>query len=63
MNDSKETVSFRYNRTDAHKNSQGLWRHVHDLHRFKPGRGPSTEREKWTRVSSLTEMQSTTDTY
>ena len=31
-----EMVSFKHNRTDMHMNSQGLWPHIQDLHRFKP---------------------------
>lgn len=34
--DSKETVSFRQNRTDLHINSEGLWQRIQDRHKFKP---------------------------
>lgn len=35
VNDSKETVSCRHNRADAHMNSQTLWKCLQYLHRLK----------------------------
>lgn len=35
MDESKEIMSSRYNRIDAHINSQRLWQHTQGLHRFK----------------------------
>ena len=35
MDDSKETVSSRHDRPDAHINSQSLWQHAQGLHRSK----------------------------
>lgn len=35
MDDSKEIVSFRHSKTDAHMNLQSLWPHTQDLHRAK----------------------------
>lgn len=36
VDDYKETMSFRHNRTDSFINSQRLWQHTQHLHRFKP---------------------------
>ena len=36
----KETVSSRTNKTDAHMNMQRLWQHAQGQHRFKPGKIP-----------------------
>lgn len=47
MDDCKETMSFRHNRTDSFINSQRLWQHTQNLHRFKPEGIPSTETGKW----------------
>lgn len=41
MDDSKEILSSRHNRTDAHKNSQRLWKHNQVSCRFEPDRSPS----------------------
>lgn len=35
VNSSKETVSSRENRADTHMNSERLWHHTQDLHRFR----------------------------
>ena len=35
IDDSKETVSSRYSRTDAHVNSHRLWQCAQGLHSFK----------------------------
>lgn len=48
MDDSKEMVSARQNRTDAHMSSQRLLQNSQDLHRFKSSPDPSIERENWT---------------
>lgn len=43
---SKGTVSFRHNRTNAHKNSQRMWQHEHSLHRLMLDE-VSVLRRKW----------------
>lgn len=35
MDNTKETVSPKHNRTDAHLNAQRLWPHAQGLYRFK----------------------------
>jgi hypothetical protein len=32
----KDQCPFRYDRADTDMNSQRLWQHAQDLHRFKP---------------------------
>lgn len=46
VDDSKETVSSRHNRTDAYTNPRRL-----AASRVKAAQGPSTERGKWTQGS------------
>lgn len=41
MDDSKETMSFRPNRTDTWMNSQNLWQQAQGLYRLKPHRIPA----------------------
>ena len=50
MDDTKETVSSRHSRTDAHMNSQRLWKHAQGSHRFKPERVPVLREEVETNV-------------
>lgn len=45
MDNTKETVSPRHNRIDAHWNAQRLWKYAQGLHRSKIGF--STKRKKW----------------
>lgn len=42
MDDSKETVSSRHNRTVAHINSQRMWQHVVNLHGLRPDKVSET---------------------
>ena len=63
MDDSKEIVSFQYNRTDAHVDSQGLWEQAQDLHRFKPDSVPALRGEGGHRFPSYTKKPSAIDTH
>lgn len=43
MDDHKEAVSSRYNRTDAHMKSPRLWQHAQDMYRFQSDVIPALE--------------------
>jgi hypothetical protein len=45
MNESKKTVSFGYNMTNTHINSERLWQHGQYQHMFKPAGPVSLEAE------------------
>lgn len=54
MDDSKETVSSIYNKSDAHINSQRLGKHAQDLHRFNPDKVPAVKVENVHGIPPLT---------
>ena len=59
MEDTKQAVSSRLNRTDAHVNSQRLWQDARGLHRFKPDGVPVLRGKSGHELPSLTKKLST----
>lgn len=55
MADSKEMVSSRHNRADAHMDSQRLKLHAHGLHRFKLDGIPALREEDGHGLPPLTQ--------
>lgn len=61
-----ETVSSRHTRADTHMNSQRLWQHAQDVHKFKSDRVSVLRGEvegKQTQGPTLTKKLSTVDTH
>lgn len=54
VDDFKETVVFLHKRADARRNSQWLWWHMQDLHKFKPDEIPAWRERRGHEVRSLT---------
>ena len=63
MEDTKETLFSRNNRTDTHMNSQRLWQHGLSLCWFKPYRGSVLRKRCGHMLSSLTKKLSPLDKY
>lgn len=60
MDDTREAMSSKHNRTDTHMNSYGLRQHAEGLHRVKPDGVPAL-RGQVTQLPSLTKRLSPID--
>jgi hypothetical protein len=63
MNDFKEILSSRHNRTDRQMNSQTLWENAQDMCRFKPNGAPQLRVGNGHRLPLLTKKLLGTDTH
>lgn len=63
MNNSKETLSYRHNRTCKHVSPERLWQQAQDLHRFKPDKVPMLRKGHGHELPSLAKKQSPMSNY